>query len=97
MSVIANDASAQLLDQVNQALAANTPLRIQGSGSKVKAKNEMNRKIPTMAPLEFSAVGLIKQAKVITKERPWPRKPIRYSLRRPTFSIIKKDGMVKRA
>lgn len=34
MSVIANDASAQLLDQVNQALAANTPLRIQGSGSK---------------------------------------------------------------
>ncbi len=34
MSVIANDASAQLLDQVNQALAAKTPLRIQGSGSK---------------------------------------------------------------
>lgn len=34
MSVIANDASAQLLDQVNQALAANTPLHIQGSGSK---------------------------------------------------------------
>jgi len=34
MSVIANDASALLLDQVNQALAANTPLRIQGSGSK---------------------------------------------------------------
>jgi len=34
MSVIANDASAQLLEQVNQALAANTPLRIQGSGSK---------------------------------------------------------------
>lgn len=28
------DASAQLLDQVNQALAANTPLRIQGSDSK---------------------------------------------------------------
>ena len=28
------DASAQLLDQVNQALAAKTPLRIQGSGSK---------------------------------------------------------------
>ncbi|MDH1670937.1 glycolate oxidase subunit GlcE [Stutzerimonas stutzeri] len=34
MSVIANDASALLLDQVNQALAAKTPLRIQGSGSK---------------------------------------------------------------
>ena len=33
MSVIANDASALLLDQVNQALAAKTPLRIQGSGS----------------------------------------------------------------
>ena len=30
MSVIANDASALLLDQVNQALAAKTPLRIQG-------------------------------------------------------------------
>jgi len=34
MSAIANDASAQLLDQVNQALAARTPLVIQGSGSK---------------------------------------------------------------
>lgn len=34
MSVFANDASAQLLDQVNQALAAKTPLRIQGGGSK---------------------------------------------------------------
>ena len=34
MSAIANDASAHLLDQVNQALAAKTPLRIQGSGSK---------------------------------------------------------------
>ena len=33
MSVIANDASALLLDQVNRALAAKTPLRIQGSGS----------------------------------------------------------------
>lgn len=34
MSVSAHDASAQLVDQVNQALAANTPLRIQGGGSK---------------------------------------------------------------
>ncbi|WP_313026913.1 glycolate oxidase subunit GlcE [Pseudomonas lopnurensis] len=34
MSVSAHDASAELLDQVNQALAARTPLRIQGGGSK---------------------------------------------------------------
>ena len=34
MSATANDASALLLEQVNQALAARTPLRIQGSGSK---------------------------------------------------------------
>lgn len=34
MSVIANDASALLLDQVNQALAAKTPLRIQGGATK---------------------------------------------------------------
>ncbi len=34
MSVLTHDASEQLLDQVNQALDAKTPLRIQGSDSK---------------------------------------------------------------